>query len=136
MVFANEQEAEDAMEQYSSGMNSTGVEDCLQEFVEQNVESGSAGGTEFTVGEVDVGQFNVTPPNVDESAAWQVVIPVEITSGVAQGLSPSVYLELVVLRDGDTVASVNTSDVLTEFDAELRDQLVQAVAGRMASATD
>jgi hypothetical protein len=30
---------------------------------------------------------------------------------------------------------VQTSDVLTEFDSELRDDLVEAVAGRMSGAT-
>jgi hypothetical protein len=60
------------------------------------------------------------------------VIPVEITSGAAEGLSPDVYIELVALREGDTVASVRTQDVLTEFDPELRNQLVQTVAGRLS----
>jgi hypothetical protein len=40
--------------------------------------------------------------------------------------------EIVTLRQGDTVADVKTSDVLTQFDPELRDKLVQAVAGRMS----
>ena len=35
-------------------------------------------------------------------------------------------------NEGDTVAGLTTQDVLTEFDEELRNQLVQTVAGRMS----
>jgi len=126
-VFASEEEAWQGMTEFAEAMNGSKVEDCVQDLIEQNIESGS----EFKVGEVDVGQFNVTPPDVEEAAAWQIVVPFEITSGAGEGLSPSAYLEFVALREGDEVAVVQTSDVLTQFDSEQRDQLVAAVAGRM-----
>jgi hypothetical protein len=68
---------------------------------------------------------------VDEAKAWQIEMPVEITFGVAEGFEPSVYIELVTLREGDTVAVLTTQDVLTEFDPALRDKLVQTLADRM-----
>jgi hypothetical protein len=129
-VFPSEQQAETGMSEFSEAMNGTDVEDCLQDFIEDNTEPGSR----VEVGEVDVGQFNVTQPDVEEAAAWQIVIPIEITSGVGEGLTPNVYLEFMALRDGANVAIVQTSDVLTEFDSELRDELVEAVAGRMTDA--
>ena len=49
-----------------------------------------------------------------------------------EGLSATVYLDFIDLREGDLLARVQTSDVLSEFDPELRDQLVEAVAGRAA----
>jgi len=130
-VFASAEEAEEGMNEFSDGMNGTKIEDCLQDFIEDNVEPGSS----VEVGEVDIGQFNVTPPDVEDAAAWQIVIPIEITSGAGEGLTPNFYLEFVVLREGANVAMVQTSDVLTEFDSELRDDLVEAVAGRMSGAT-
>jgi len=130
-VFANEQQAEDFLEEFSAGMNGNKVEGCLQELVDENAE----GDNTFKVGEVDVGEFNVTPPNVEDAAAWQLVVPVEITSGVGEGLTPSLYLEDVILRQGDKVATIETSDVLTEFDPDLRDKLIQTVAGRMSDAS-
>jgi len=130
-VFANEQQAEDFLEEFSAGMNGNEVEGCLQELVEENAE----GDNTFKVGELDVGEFNVTPPNVEDAAAWQLVVPVEITSGAGEGLTPIVYLEFVVLREGNTAAMIKTSDVLTQFDSELRDQLIDAVAGRMSEAS-
>jgi hypothetical protein len=39
---------------------------------------------------------------------------------------------LVTLREGDAVAILTTQDVLTEFDRDLRDKLVHAIAGRMS----
>jgi hypothetical protein len=59
-------------------------------------------------------------------------MPVEITSGVGKGFEPSVYIELVTLREGNTTAVLTTQDVLTEFDRDLRDKLVQTLADRMS----
>jgi hypothetical protein len=131
-VFADEGQASAWMDEYTRGMTSSGVEDCFQETIDESVsESGESG---FKLGEVDVGQLSFTPPaNVDEASAWQLAVPVEITSGAGKGLSANVYIEFVVLREGDTAAVVQTEDVLTEFDPELRDQLVAAVAGRMTA---
>ena len=59
----------------------------------------------------------------------------EITSGVGEGFEPSVYIELVTLREGATVTDLTTQDVLTEFDRALRDKLVQTLADRMSEST-
>jgi hypothetical protein len=133
-VFADEGQAEAWWDEYTRGMSANGAEDCFQETIEDSFsESGQSG---VKVGEVDVGQLSFTPPaGVDDASAWQVVVPVEITSGAGEGLSPNAYIEFVVLREGDTAAVVQTSDVLTEFEPELRDQLVAAVAGRMTAPT-
>ena len=75
--------------------------------------------------------MSFTPPaESDDARAWQLAIPFEITRGAGAGLSPTVYMDMVALREGDTVALVLAVDVLTPFDSELRDQLVAAVAGR------
>jgi hypothetical protein len=116
------------MSEFATGMGGGAAEDCFQDVVEEALR-GEEG---FKLGEVDVGELSFTPPDVDEAKAWQIVIPVEITSGAGEGFSPDVYIEQVMLREGDTVASVTTQDVLTEFDEELRNQLVQTVAGRMS----
>ena len=128
MIFKSDQQAEDGMSEFTEGMSGSGAEDCFQDLVEKALK-GEKG---FKLGEIDVGELSFTPPDVDEAKAWQIVVPVEITSGVGEGLSANAYLERVLLREGDTVASVTTEDVLTEFDPELRNQLVQTVADRMS----
>jgi hypothetical protein len=69
---------------------------------------------------------------IDEAHAWQFAIPFTGT-GDAQGVSVPGYLDLVYLREADAITAVETSDVLTTFGQELRNQLVQAVADRMIS---
>jgi hypothetical protein len=59
-------------------------------------------------------------------------VVVEVASREGEGLSATVYLDLVYLREGDVLASVQTSDVLSAFDSDLRDQLLEGVASRMA----
>ena len=105
----------------ATGLNGSAAESCFQDLTEEALK-GEKG---FKLGDVDIGELRFTPPNVDEAKAWQIVVPVEITSGAAKGFSPDVYLDFVVLREGDSVATVTTEDVFSEFDEELRNQLVQ-----------
>jgi hypothetical protein len=131
VIYKSDQQAEDAISESGAAMSGSAAEGCFQDFVEQTLKRGKG----VKPGEVDVGELSFTPPDVDEAKAWQIVILVEITSGAAEGLSPDVYIELVTLREGDMVASVRTQDVLTEFDPELRNQLVQTVADRMSESS-
>jgi hypothetical protein len=120
------------MSEHAEGLAGAAAEDCVQDLVEEAFKE--EGG--FKLGEIDVGELSFTPlPGVDEAKAWQIVIPVEITSGVGKGFEPDVYLELVILREGDTVAVLSTQDVLTEFDRDLRDKLVQTIEGRMSESS-
>jgi hypothetical protein len=99
VIFKSEQQAEDAMSEHAEGLAGAAAEDCVQDLVEEAFKE--EGGFKF--GEIDVGELSFTPlPGVDEAKAWQIVIPVEITSGVGKGFEPDVYLELVILREGDT----------------------------------
>jgi hypothetical protein len=129
VIFDDEQQGEDAVSRYSESFGGSAAEDCFQDVIERDNE----GFEGFKLGEVDIGELSFTPPDVDEAQAWQIVIPLEATSGVREGLEPNVYFELVLLREGDTTARLLTQDVLQEFDRELRDKLVRAVAGRMAA---
>lgn len=87
---------------------------------------------DFELGEVDVGELSLTPPDVEETSAWQLAVTVRITSGAAEGLSPTVYLDMVHLREDETVATLEAVDVLSPFDPKLRDELLQATASRMS----
>ena len=130
-IFKSDQQAEDGMSELAAGMSGSATEDCFQALVEE----GLKGEKGYKLGEIDVGELSFTPPDVEEAEAWQIVVPVEATSGAGEGFSVDAYLELVALREGDTVATVTTNDVLTEFPAELRNQLVQTVAGRMSESS-
>lgn len=129
-VFADADQAESWMAKLTEAMNGSAAEDCFQELIEKAVRGESG----FKLGEVDLGQLSFTPPaGVDEAFAWQVKVPVEITSGAVKGMTPDIYTEVVYLRSGDMAATVQTEDVLSAFDPELRADLVAAVAGRMTA---
>jgi hypothetical protein len=136
VIFDDEQQAGDAMSKYSEGFGGSAAEDCFQDVIERAVraEGDNEGFEGFKLGEVEIGELGFTPPDVDEAQAWQIVIPLESTSGAGEGLEPNFYLELVLLREGDTTARLLTQHVLTEFDRDLRDKLIQTLAHRMTQA--
>ena len=131
-IFKDEQQASDALAEFSKGMNGTAAEDCFQDRIEKAARDESTGSDEFNFGEVDIGQLNIKrPEKVEDTAAWQIVVPVEITSGVGEGFTPSFYIEYIALREGDAVAYVTTQDSFDPLDSGLRDKLVATTAGRM-----
>lgn len=80
-----------------------------------------------------MGELNAkAPANVDEGRAWEIVVPIEITSGATKGLSASVYIDVVFLRRDNIVGSVSTVDVLSPLDAALRAHVVRTVVRRMS----
>jgi hypothetical protein len=123
-VFETEADATTSFEELASGMGSGSANECLQDFLEEAVDP------DVEVENVDLGELSFTPPSgVDDSRAWQLAI--EASSSEAEGLSATVYFDVIDLRAGDVVARVQAIDVLSPFDPELRDELVDAVAGRM-----
>jgi hypothetical protein len=132
VIFQHEQQAKDAMSQLAKGLGGADAEECFEDLIEETVAEEGSGDDRSELGEVDIGEFSFTPPAVDEAKAWQIVIPVEITSGIGEGLDPNVYLEIVTLREGDTIVDLATEDVATEFDRELRDKLVRTLARRVS----
>jgi hypothetical protein len=123
-VFETEAEATASFEELVGGMESEAVNECLQDFLEESVDP------DVEVENVDLGELSFTPPSgVDDSRAWQLAI--EASSSEAEGLSATVYFDIIDLRAGDVVARVQVIDVLSAFDSDLRDELVAAVAGRM-----
>jgi hypothetical protein len=85
-IFEDDQQAEDGVREYSDGIGGTAAEDCFQDLVEDAVRE-EGNDADIKLGEVDIGELSFTPPeNVDEAKAWQVEIPVEITSGVGKGV--------------------------------------------------
>jgi hypothetical protein len=127
VILDDKQQAQDAMSKYSEGFGGSAAEDCFQAVLERDALERFEG---FKLGEVGIGELSFTPPDIDEAQAWQIVIPLEATAGAGDGL-PSLYLELVLLREGDTTARLLTQHLVQEVDRELRDKLVRAVAGRM-----
>ena len=125
--FADEQQAGDAMSKYSEDFGGSAAEDCFQDVIERAVNSKDL---VFKLGEADIGELGFTPPDVDEAQAWQIVTPLQSPSGAEEGL-PNLYLELVLLREGDTTARLLTQHLQTEFDRDLRDKLIQTLADRM-----
>jgi hypothetical protein len=128
-VLESDSQASDGYEQFAESMSGDLIEDCLQKAMEKEVEQG------FSVGEIDVGELSFTAPaDVEEADAWQIAVPVEVTSGTSEGLSATVYLDVIVMREGDTVVTLSAQDVLTPLDSTLRDDLLEAMASRMTEA--
>lgn len=125
-VWESEAEATKALEEFGAGMESESVNECLKTFIEEEAED-----DDFEVGDVEVGELSFTPPEgVDDALAYQIAIPVESTSGESEGLSATVYLDFIEFREGDLLVGIQTLDVLSPFDSELRDELLDSLAGR------
>ena len=129
-VFADEAGADEASSGLSDGMESDAAEDCFRDLIEKMANDE---GPQFKVVAVDIGELGVTAPSsVEETKAWQIAISFDVTSGEAKGSSVTAYVDFVALREGDSIAVLQMSDVQTPFDSELRNELVQAVADRMS----
>ena len=125
-IYETETEATTALEELSAGLQSESATDCVTDLMKENVESG------VEIGDVELGELSFTPPTgVDEAHAYQLAVSAE-SQPADEGMSATVYFDIIDLREGDLVSRIQTVDVLSEFDPELRDQLVEAVAGRAA----
>jgi hypothetical protein len=136
VVFASEHEAEEALATFAEGMASRAAQDCVADFFRQAIEEADETGTEFELGDISVGELSFTPPEVEEGRAYQVVIPFEVTSGTFEGATETMYLESVVLRQGDAVAGIQTLGQSDPLDTELRDQLLRASGDRLSGSAD
>lgn len=127
-ITKTEEQAKAGLQKLATGLAGEKPKDCLSKAM------GSTPG--YKVGEIEVGELKTTKPQgVDEARAWEIVIPIEVTSGPGKGLSVSAYADAVYLREGNVVAHVSTGDVLSPLDEALRNHLVRTVARRMSEAT-
>jgi len=127
-ITKTEEQAKAGLQKLAAALAGEKVKDCLRKAI------GSTPG--YKVGEIDVGELKTSkPPGVDEGRAWEIVIPIEVTSGPSKGLSVSAYADGEFLRKGNIVAHVGTSDVLSPLDDALRAHLVRTVAQRMTQGT-
>jgi hypothetical protein len=127
-VFESEQMARDAFEARAAAFERERADRCLAELI------GDPEDEDLEFGELELGAVSFRPPEgVDDAGAWQLVLPVRGVSGTeSEGVSAAAYVDIVTLRVGDTVAELQAGDVLSPFDPVLFDELVAAVAGRMA----
>ena len=69
-------------------MSGSKVKDCATKLF-QGLFRGSA---DYKVGEVGVGELRITvPENVEKARGWQMVIPLEVTSGASKGFRDRVH---------------------------------------------
>lgn len=124
--FESEQMATQAFAERAASLKGDEADRCIPKLL-----GGPPADVEVTSAEV--GELNVTtPPGVDEADAWQLAVTIEGKAGSQdEGLSVTVYGDQVMLRSGETITTVTTTDI-APFDPELRDELVATVAGRMA----
>ena len=134
-IFASEDEASASLSEEAEGMESAAAEDCFRKLLED--EFSNEDRKNFEISDIDVGELNVTAPAnaVDETHAWQIAITIDVKSGEAKGASVTAYADLSTVRSGDAIAELFTYDVLTAFDAELRTELLNVLAGRLTNPT-
>jgi hypothetical protein len=126
-VFDTEEGAAGSFDAFEAGMQSEAIHQCVQKQIEESAVTD----VDVEFGDIEVGELSFTPPaGSDEAGAWQLAVPFEIKSGAGAGLSLTVFVDFVIVRQGETVILVATSDVFSSFDSELRDDLVAAVAAR------
>jgi hypothetical protein len=128
-VYQSAAQAQQAAAEYSRGLSGSAAEGCLRKLLGKDINTSKA-----ELDEIDVGELNVkNAPDVEEVHAWQIVFTFNIKSGDAKGFSPSAYLDIIDLRQGDSAVSLQASDVLSPFDSGLRDELLEKLASRMAT---
>jgi hypothetical protein len=127
-VFENAEMAAAAVDEFTRGYEADEADACVSEYL------GEFEDDEVEITETEVGELSFTPPpGADDASARQVVVTVEGKPGTAAaGVSVPVYVDLVLVRKGAEIAAVTTVDIQTPFDSQLRDDLVAAVAARMA----
>jgi hypothetical protein len=128
-IYEDAQQASDAVEELASGMEGPNAERCFKELAEETLSGNDT--KDVSIDNVDIGELNVqAPESVEETRAWQVVITFTVKAGDGE-LSPSAYIDLTTLRQGEAISELRTSDVLSPFDSDLRNQLVETLASRM-----
>jgi hypothetical protein len=133
LVFESEGQAEEAIREFSEGIESDAVDQCARKGIETDTNDLTAGRIEW--GQIAVRELSLTPPEVEEARAWQMALPFKETDREGAEVSSTFHLDIVHLREGDTVATMRTFDnALNDFDPELRDKLLQVLADRMARA--
>lgn len=125
-VYESAAQAEAALDEYATGFESK-AEDCLRTSLEAELSKDDP-----KLDEVEVGELNVTnPPDVEEMRAWQVVVTFS-----TKDFSPSAYIDLIQLREGEQLVQLTTYDVLSAFDSELRNTLLETLANRMTASAE
>ena len=126
-VFENEAEASSALDVLEEDLRSDDFDSCVRDQIGENAEQEG-----LEIGEIQVGELRIDPPDVEDVRAWQIAIPVNGTPGSENaGLSVTAYVDFVMLREEEAVAMVYTGDVFTAFDPTLRGDLLDTVADRL-----
>ena len=127
-IFESQQMATEALAAAAAGYEGEEAGTCMTEGILDSSDD------DFEFGDIEIDPVSFTPPSgIDEARAWQVVIPIEGASGTeSEGVAATAYVDLVALREGDTVVLVQAFDVLSPFDPELRNQLVETIADRIS----
>lgn len=126
-VFADAAGAETAISKLVESMDTGTAEDCMSDLIEKSGRQSSAG---VSFGAVGIGELDFRmPPEIDEARGWQITIPLTIEGETG---SPTIYLDVVALREGESLVTVEAQSLEQAFDPGFRDRLLGAVAGRMA----
>jgi hypothetical protein len=124
-VFESAEQAAHALTEAARGFESGSAEACFRSYVEDRL----AEQNDVAVDDVDVGKLKVAAPEgVHETRAWQVAIKFSVP-----GLTTTGYFDLVLLRQSDSVADLNASDLVSPFDSDFRNALLQTLAGRLSA---
>jgi hypothetical protein len=128
-IYATEAEAQRVLEVGADAFVDQDIADCLKDSLNKFLEEEGNDPGDFEVGDPELGELSFPPPSgVEEARAFQIMMPLE-----AEGVSVDYFIEIVVLRQADALASVETFGLNDPLKPELRDALAQTVADRMVA---
>jgi hypothetical protein len=128
-IYATNEEAKEVLDLGAGVLTDQSQAECFGDSFEEELQN-DPDTDQFEVGDAEVGELSFTPPTgVEESRAFQVVLPVE-----AEGASVDVVLEAVVLRQGNALVTLLTVGADDPLNPSVRDALAQVLAGKMVEA--
>lgn len=116
VVYTSQDDAISAYQLFEGAVNQE-IGDCLAETLEDT--------DGIKVIDISAGRLSF-PSFGDRSAAYQIAIEYE-----SEGLTPTFYVDIVVLQDGRALAALIYLDLLTPFSDSEKERLTEIVAGRM-----
>ena len=128
-IYATDEEAKEVLDLGAGVLTDQSQADCFADSFREALQK-DPDTRQYEVGDAELGELSFVPPTgVEESRAFQIVLPLE-----AKNSSNDVVVEAVVLHQGDALVALTTVGVDEPVNRSLRDALAQALAGKMAAA--
>ena len=128
-VYATDEEAKEVLDLGAGVLTDQSQAECFADSFREALKK-DPDTEKLEVGDAELGELSFAPPTgIEESRAFQILLPLE-----AEGTSADVVVEAIVLRQRDALVALTTVGIDDPLDSSLRDDLAQALAGKMVAA--